>query len=240
MIVKKREKHKRSLFGIALWVLFLLTAGCASIPREQVPYRPGAILESLTAAVTISIKAPQVSTGGHGYMVFQKPDRFHLVILTPFGTTAVETFSADDRLTILIPSRGEAYTGKFDEVPEESPLRGWRMIRLMAVDKPLFDPMKRGTVEKSDNAAGEITSYYDGAGLLERKVFSGGEEVFFRNYLSVQGVPFPGAIEFTDRNGSRVKVTFDEPEINGPLDEAALVPNLKGIEILPLSSFKGM
>ena len=239
-MINKMAIHKHYLSGIALWALFLLTAGCASIPVEQVPYRPGATLETLTAAVTISIKAPQVSTGGHGYMVYQRPDRFHMVILTPFGTTAVETFSADDRLTILIPSRGEAYSGTFDEVPEESPLRGWRMLRLMAVDKPLFDPMKRGIVEKSDSAAGEITSYYDGAGLLERKVFSGGEEVFFRNYRSEKGVPFPGAIEFTDRNGSRVKVTFDEPEINGPLDDAALVPNLKGIALLPLSSFKGM
>jgi hypothetical protein len=239
-MMKKREKDKRSLFATALWALFLLTAGCASIPMEQPPYRAGATLETLTAAVTISVKAPQGSTGGRGYMLFQRPDRFHLVILTPFGTTALETFSADDRLTILIPSRGEAYTGTFAELPVESPLQGWRMIRLMAVDEPLFDPMKRGAVEKSDSAAGGITSYYDGAGLLERKVFSGGEEVFFRNYRSEKGVPFPGAIEFTDSNGSRVKVTFNEPEINGPLDEAALVPDLKGIALLPLSSFKGM
>jgi hypothetical protein len=236
----KIEKHKRSLFAGSLLGLFLLFAGCATIPREQVPYRAGATLETLTAAVTISVKAPQGSTGGRGYMVFQKPDRFHLVILTPFGTTAIETFSADDRLTILIPSRGEAYSGTFAELPAESPLRGWRMMRLMAVDEPLFDPVKRGRVEKGESASGEITSYYDGAGLLERKAFSGGEVVFFRNYRSEKGVPFPGAIEFTDLNGSRVKVTFDEPEINGPLDEAALLPDLKGIELLPLSSFKGM
>ena len=239
-MIKKWVKDKRSLSAVSLLGLFLLFAGCATIPREQVPYRAGATLETLTAAVTISVKAPQGSTGGRGYMVFQRPDRFHMVILTPFGTTAVETFSADDRLTILIPSRGEAYTGTFDELPVESPLRGWRMIRLMAVDEPLFDPLKRGAVEKIDNAAGGITSYYDGAGLLERKAFSGGEEVFFRNYRSEKGVPFPGAIEFTDRNGSRVKITFDEPEINGPLDETALVPDLKGIALLPLSSFKGM
>jgi hypothetical protein len=238
--MKKSVNEIRSLFAITISALFLLTAGCASIPIEQPPYRAGATLETLTAAVTISVKAPQGSTGGRGYMVFQRPDRFHLVILTPFGTTAVETFSADDRLTILIPSRGEAYSGTFDELPAESPLRGWRMIRLMAVDEPLYDPVKRGAVEKSDSSAGEITSYYDGAGLLERKAFSGGEEVFFRNYRSEKGVPFPGTIEFTDRNGSRVKVAFDEPEINGPLDEAALVPNLKGIALLPLSSLKGM
>jgi hypothetical protein len=53
-------------------------------------------------------------------------------------------------------------------------------------------------------------------------------------------VPFPSVIEFIDQNGSRVKITFDEPEINKPVDEAALVPNLDGITLLPLANFKGM
>jgi hypothetical protein len=173
-------------------------------------------------------------------MVYQRPDRFHMVILTPFGTTALETYSSDDRITIVIPSKGVAYSGTFDEMPNDSPLRGWRMIRLMAVDEPLFDPMKKGTSEKSSKAAGEITSFYDSQGLLERKKFSSGEEVFFRDYHSGEGVPFPGVIEFTDRNGLRVKVTFDEPEINKPLENTALTPNVEGITILPLASFKGM
>ncbi len=215
-----------------------MTAGCATVPKVQVPYRLGAALETVSAMVSISVKAPQGSTGGHGYMIYEKPDRFHLVMLTPFGTTALETFSADDRLTILIPSKGVAYAGSFAEMPDNSPLRGWRMIKLMAVDKPLFDPEKRGMAEKSDN--GEVTSFYGGTGLLERKSFATGEEVLFRNYQSVEGVPFPTVIEFTDGNGSRVKITFDEPEINKPVESAALTPNLEGITILPLASIKGI
>jgi hypothetical protein len=198
------------------------------------------MLETVAAMVTISVKAPQINTGGHGYMVYQRPDRFHLVMLTPFGTTALEIYSSDDRLTIVIPSKGEAYTGTFDEMPYASPLRGWRMIRLLAVDEPLFDPMKQGTAEKSSKASGEITSFYDGTGLLQRENFSSGEEVFFRNYQSEEGVPFPSVIEFIDRNGSRVKITFNEPEINKPVDNASLVPNLEGITLLPLASFKEM
>ncbi len=223
---------------ISITALLLLTAGCATVPKVQVPYRPGATLQSVSAMVSLSVKAPQGSTGGHGYMVYEKPDRFHLVMLTPFGTTALETFSADDRLTILIPSKGVAYTGSFAEMPDNSPLRGWRMIKLMAVDKPLFDPEKRGTMEKSND--GEVTSFYGGTGLLERKSFATGEEVLFRDYQSVEGVPFPFVIEFTDGNGSRVKITFDEPEINKPVDDAALTPNLEGIQVLPLTSLKGI
>jgi hypothetical protein len=218
----------------------LLAAGCASVPKVQVPFRAGTTVETLASAVAISVKAPRVNTGGRGYMLFQRPDRFHLVMLTPFGTTALETFSADDRLTILIPSKGEAYTGTFADMPADSPLQGWRMIRLLAADESFYDPMKRGAVEKRSGTMGEITSYYNGTGLLEKEAFSGGEEVSFRGYLSADGVPFPGIIEFTDNNGSRVKITFDEPEVNGTLDSAALSPNLEGIKLLPLASFKGI
>jgi hypothetical protein len=230
----------RVLSGIALWALLLLAAGCASAPKTQVPFKAGATVETLAAAVSISIKAPRVSTGGRGYMLFQRPDRFHLVMLTPFGTTAMETFSAADRLTIIIPSRGLAYSGTFSDIPAESPLQGWRMIRLMAADESFFAPEKGGSVEKRSGAMGETTSYYGGSGLKEKEVFSGGEELFFRDYISAAGVPFPGVIEFSGLNGSRVKVTFNEPEINGPLDESALVPNLEGITLLPLASFKGI
>jgi len=228
------------IFGAAFCLSFLLTAGCATLPKPQVPFRTGATLETVAAMVTISVKGPHVNTGGHGYMVYQRPDRFHLAMLTPFGTTALETFSSDDQLTIVIPSKGEAYTGAFDEMPDNSPLQGWRMIRLMAVDEPLFDPVKKGTSEKTSKAERDITSFYDSQGLLKRKIFGTGEEVFFRDYQSEEGVPFPTVIEFIDRNGAQVKITFDEPEINKPVDNAALVPNMEGIKLLPLASFKGM
>lgn len=228
------------LSATAIFALFLLAAGCVTVPKAQIPFRTGATVETLASAVAISVKAPRVNTGGRGYMLFQRPDRFHLVMLTPFGTTAMETFSSDDRLTILIPSRGEAYTGTFADMPADSPLQGWRMIRLLAADESFFNPLKRGSVEKRSGTMGDITSYYNSSGMLEKEVFSGGEEVFFRDYLSAGGVPFPGIIEFTDNNGSRVKVTFDEPEINGTLDSAALSPNLDGLNLLPLASFKGI
>ncbi|HEX2768700.1 MAG TPA: outer membrane lipoprotein LolB, partial [Geobacteraceae bacterium] len=114
----KHKKHILLLSATALCGAFLLIIGCATLPKTQVPFRPGATLETLAAMVTISVKAPQVNTGGHGYMVYQRPDRFHMVILTPFGTTALETYSSDDRLTIVIPSKGVVYAGAFDEMPE--------------------------------------------------------------------------------------------------------------------------
>jgi hypothetical protein len=227
-------------FKIVLLFTLLATAGCATTPKEQVPFKGGARVETLTSAVTISVKGPNVSTGGRGYMLFQRPDSFHLVMLTPFGTTALETFSAEDRITIIIPSKGKAYTGRFSDMPPDSPLQGWRMIRLMASDESFFDPTKQRAVEKKSREFGETTSYYDAKGLLEREVFGGGEEVSFHDYISAEGVPFPGVIEFKDNNGSKVKVTFDEPEVNKPLAGDAMTPKLDGITLLPLESFKGI
>jgi hypothetical protein len=197
-------------------------------------------VETLTSAVAISVKGPNVSTGGRGYMLFQRPDSFHLVMLTPFGTTAMETFSSGDKITIIIPSKGKAYTGRFSDMPPGSPLQGWRMIRLMASDESFFDPSKQRAVEKKSREFGETTSYYDAKGLLEREVFGGGEEVSFRDYISAEGVPFPAVIEFKDNNGSKVKVSFDEPEVNKPLADDAMTPKLDGINLLPLESFKGI
>ncbi len=234
---------RQLLFTLVLSLLPLalcLVAGCATVPKIQVPLRPGATVETVASMVSVSVKAPRVSSGGHGYMIYRRPDQLHLVMLTPFGTTALETFSSGDRLTVLLPSKGVAFAGTFSELPDASPLRGWRMIRLMAVNGPLFDPAKEGTSEKVNQGFAEITSVYDKAGFLERREFSSGEKIYFRDYQSAEGVAFPAVIEFADPDGTRVKITFDEPEVNKPVEDAALSPNLAGIKILPLTSFKGI
>jgi hypothetical protein len=39
--------------------------------------------------------------------------------------------------------------------------------------------------------------------------------------------------------GDRVRVAFKEPELNLPVDDATLVPNLEGVTVLPIDHFKG-
>lgn len=220
-------------------VLLLTLSGCATLPKPQTPYLPGAQVETLTAMVSLSVKTDKGSLGGNGYMIYRRPDRFHLVILTPFGTTAVEMFADDGRLTFVVPSKGVAYAGTFDELPEEGALQGWRLMKWVVEGDPLFDPGKPGAVERTDAAGRKVTAFYDGEGLLVRKLSADGDEVVYRDYRSADGVPFPSVIEFTDRRGARVRIAFDEAEINGPVEDAALTPNLDGITVLPLASFKG-
>jgi hypothetical protein len=43
-----------------------------------------------------------------------------------------------------------------------------------------------------------------------------------------------------NRQGDTVKIVFDEPEVNQPVEESALVPVLEGVEVRPLAEFRGL
>ncbi|WP_298268472.1 outer membrane lipoprotein LolB [Geobacter sp.] len=227
----------RAIFG--LFALTLALTGCATTPRPQTPFIPGATVETLAATVSISVKGPEGSTGGTGYLIYRRPDRFHLVMLTPFGTTALEFFAYDDRVTLLLPSKGTAYVGSFADLPAKGGLQGWRMMQWVVEGDPLLRPGTTGTVKRTNPAGRTIVATYGPDGFLERKSSEEGE-VLYRGYRSVDGVPFPAVIEFADRAGTSVRITFDEPEVNRPVEEAALTPNLEGLTLLPLSSLKGV
>ena len=218
--------------------LVLITLGCASAPTPRETFIPGASVETLAAAVSLSVKTPEGSSGGTGYLLYRRPDRFRLVMLTPFGSTALEFFVRDDRVTVLFPSREVAYVGSFQDLPAKGGLQGWRMMRWVVESDPLLLPGAPETVERTEAGRGTTVAHYDRDGLLRRKTSGDGEAVY-HDYQSAGGVPFPTIIEFTDLQGTRVKISLDEPEVNGPVDDAALTPNLVGLTLLPLASLQG-
>lgn len=222
-----------------LTILVLAALGCAGVPKPREPFIPGASVETLAASVALSVKTPEGSSGGTGYLLYRRPDRFHLVMLTPFGSTALEFFVRDDRVTVLFPSRGVAYAGSFGDLPARGGLQGWRMMRWVLEGDPFFLPGAPETVERTDAEGRATVALYDGDGLLRRKSSVDGEAVY-HDYQSPGGVPFPSTIELTDRRGGRVKITFDEPEVNGPTDDTAFTPNLEGLTLLPLTNLQGM
>lgn len=104
----------------------------------------------------------------------------------------------------------------------------------------LFDPERSGETVRGDLEGIRTLAMYDDQGLLDRKMTENGNEVLYREYQSIDGVPFPSVMEVNDASGTRVRITFKEPEINQPLEEGALLPNLEGLTVLPLSEFRGM
>ncbi|MCM0083093.1 outer membrane lipoprotein LolB [Geomonas sp. Red32] len=223
---------------VRILLLFLLLAvslsACATAPKPLTGIVPGREVETLQSSISVSVKSGEYSTSGRGFLIFRQPGRFHLALLSPFGLTVFEVFIDGDRLTCLVPSRDEAYRGLFSELPPESPLQSMAMMKWVTA-KP---PQPVGAPRVLVNAGGD-RFYLGPQHLVERKVSPAGDQVSYENYRNVNGVAFPEAILIASRFGSSVRIVFEDPEINQPVDESTLTPALEGLKVLPLSSFKG-
>jgi outer membrane lipoprotein-sorting protein len=220
-------------------ILMVTFSACATVPKPVVPVKPGKEVESLQSVVSLSVKNSGHSMGGNGYLIFKRPDRFHLVVLAPFGITVMEVFVNGELVTCVVPSKQTAYTGKFSELPAQNALRGWSMMRWV-VETPTAANGTGGETERLREDGSKEFLTFDERGLLQRKANEDGDQVAYSKYRQINGVAFPETIEMRDRQGNTVKVSFDEPEINQPVEETALVPNLEGYTVLPLTDFKGV
>jgi YD repeat-containing protein len=216
---------------------FLLVAGCASLPKPLTGLEPGKEVETLQSSVSIAIKTAATSRGGRGYLLFKRPDRFHLAVLSPFGAPLLEVFSDGERFTCLVPAKKTAYSGPIAALPDREGLKAWAMMRWVVERTPVAGPaLSRENVNRSGRRE---TLQYDEQGLLQRKVTEEGDQAVYRDYRNVNGVAFPAEIELSDLAGNVVKINFDEPEVNKPLDDAALTPDLAGMKVLPFAEFTG-
>jgi hypothetical protein len=221
-------------------VPLLVLAACTTLPRPGSDFRPGAVVETLSSAVSLSIQTNDASMGGHGFMVYRRPDQLHLVILSPFGTTFMEAFVQGDRITLVYPSRATAYSGPISELPEKSGMPGWRMMRwIMDADPPPADGVVDGAVERIARQGGREQVTFEN-GLVIAKSTPAGDRVYYSRYTVVNGVPLATEIDLRNTRDDRFLLTLSEPEVNTPLDDAALLPGLDGMTVLPLAELKGM
>jgi len=216
-------------------LLPLLICSCAAVPKVPLVYTPGSVVETLSSAVSLSVRSSAGSSGGHGYMVYRRPDQVHLVVLSPFGTTLMEAFGLGDRLTLVYPSQGVAYTGRFDELPIESGLQGWRLMRWVMDADPSSQTDKTGSVERELAQGDRETVTYE-SGLVTAKSTSAGDQVFYRDYVLVNGIPLASELEILNGRADRIRLKLEEPEVNVALDAAVFVPRLEGLTVLSLSA----
>lgn len=222
-----------------LVVITAILTGCVSMSANKQAYLISNPIETLASTVSVSVKTPRGGMSGNGYLVYQRPDRFRLVMLTPFGTPAMECFVDGTWLTFIIPAKAAVYAGEASELPAEAGILGWLMMKWVVDGDPLSSEQKLTVVERTEADGRTLRAFYDAKGLLERKISSNGEEVFYRGYRTIDGVPFPEVIEFTDSRGGQVKITFEEPDLNKPLEAGAFTPGIEGMTVLPLAAFKG-
>ena len=217
-----------------LLLLLVSLSACATMERPLTGIIPGREVETLQSAIGISAESGERSVGGRGYLIFKQPDRAHLAVLSPFGAVMMEVFSGSDHLTCLFPSKQTAYSGLLSELPENSALRSLGMMKWVMAPPPVVpSPGTREVIALPGDRY-----YFDRNGLLVRKVSEQGVEVAYDEYRSLDGVAFPGTIVIGS-HGATVKIVFEEPQLNLPVEDATLTPDLKGVSVLPLAQFKG-
>lgn len=229
-----------SRFSIFRLLLLLFCAetllGCATVKEPLTGLVPGRNVNTLQSSVSLSASSGERSSAGRGYLIYQAPDLYHLLLLSPFGQTILEAFGENDRFTCVIPSRQLAYTGLLSDLPDQSALKSLQLFRWVMAPPPLPVPAPaRQKVEMQG-----ITYYFDEIGMLERKVAPSGDQVSYEGYKSLDGVPFPETIVIRNASGGEVRIVFDEPQLNAPVEASQLRPELSGMALLPLSEFKAM
>jgi outer membrane lipoprotein-sorting protein len=219
-----------------LLLILLCCSACATVQKPLTGIVAGREVETLQSSIAISMKSGEHGSSGRGFLIFKYPDRFHMAILSPFGLTVLEVFSDGQQLTCLVPSRQIAYRGLIAELPETGGRRTFGMLKWVVARTPPRDPSS--SAKEVVTPAGDRI-YYDKYDLVQRKVSPEGDQVRYSGYQNVSGVAFPENLEIKNSYGDSVRITFDEPEINTPVENSALTPNLEGFSVLPLAEFKG-
>ena len=75
-------KVRRFVFWLLVITALFLLFGCAAAPKQPLTgLIPGKEVETLQSSISVSVKTPERSMGGHGFLIFKRPDRFHLAVL---------------------------------------------------------------------------------------------------------------------------------------------------------------
>jgi hypothetical protein len=217
-----------------LLVSSLLTCGCATLQKPHMSYQPGAVVETLSATASLAISKGDQGMGSNGYLLYQRPDRMRMVILSPFDTVMMEAIVTGSRITIISNPKGVAFSGNLEELPRSGEGETWRHARwIMDMDSP-GRYAGDGTRERVNSMGDrELVTYEDG--LVVSKTLDNGDMVRYRDYILVNGVPLATEIIMDSHDGGRFRIKVTEPEVNLELAADAFIPRLDGFKVYPLS-----
>lgn len=224
---------------LLLIILVVFLSSCATKqPLPENPVVPGRVVETISSTVTLSLRTAEKNMAGRGVMVYRRPDRMRLILLSPFGTTVMEAQLSGDRLTLAYPANGVAYQGQINELPAANGQRGFAMLRwVLESDVPSGAPAT-GEIERQAIRGGiERITLHDG--LVVEKNLQSGERVRYRNYTAIAGVRLALELVMESTEGDRIRLTLEEPEVNTHLEDQMFEVPLQGLRLLPLSALKG-
>ncbi len=235
MLISEWSKHMHKLL-LCIFAMLLFAACSTTRPLPDMDKTvAGTELETISSAVSISFRSTQKSFSARGVMVYQQPDKLRLVVLTPFGTTALEAFLVGDQLTLLDASKGVAFSGPLAQIPADAGQRVWKMMRWVLAGSLPSD--KDGVYQRPWMGGLETVTVRNGL-LLEKRLESG-EKVRYDRHVVVAGMLLAEELLMENSEGDRIRLLLEEPEVNVALPENAFVPRLDGLRLLPLSALKG-
>lgn len=227
----------RCVFSLLIAITMLLTCGCAATTAPLLFYQPGAVVNTLSAAASLSISKGEQGMGSSGYLLYQRPDRMRMVVLSPFGTTVMEAIVSGSRITIINNSKGVAFSGSLDELPRAGEGETWRHARWVMDTDPPGSFAGNGSRNRI-NSMGEREQVTFENGLVVSKSLANGDMVRYRDYQLVNGVPLATEIIVDSHDGGRFRIKVTEPEVNAELAPEAFLPYLEGLTVYPLSALK--
>lgn len=219
--------------------VLMLFCGCAAklppIDNSQVVV--GRVVETLSSSVTLALRRADKSISGRGFMVYRRPDQMRLIMLSPFGTTVMETRLDGPLLTLSYPASGEAFQGNIKDLPAASGQQGLTMLQWVLASDPPPNAPQDGVVEQlTERGAKEQITLKQG--LVTEKSLASGEQVRYRNYTVLNGVLVPLELQMESAEGDRIRLTLEEPEVNTELEPQMFNVPLQGLRLYPLSAFK--
>lgn len=219
-------------------LLLLSLSACAAAPLHKEPAAiHGFAIETLQSAVNISLTSPEGQISGNGVLFYRRPESFRLTILAPFGQSILDIVVNDGKVLCLIEGKKQGWQGSMQDLPDRLGLGIWPLLQWTLEPPHLAGPSLERSFTRADGTVEKV--YYDAAGFVQKKTNAAGDEVAYRDYRPANGLAFPNGIEIKTAEGSRLVLSFDEPEVNRPFDSEILSPPLDQYEILPLADLKG-
>lgn len=194
-------------------------------------------MKTLSAAASFSISKGEQGMGSNGYLLYQRPDRMRLVILSPFGTTVMEAIVTGTFITIIDNSKGVAFSGNLEELPRQGQGETWRNARwVMDTERP-GSFVGDGSLERINSMGDKERATFEN-GLIVSKSMANGDMVRYIDYQMVNGVPLATEIIMNSHDGGRFRIKVTEPEVNAELAAEAFIPHLEGLTLFPLSALQ--
>jgi len=217
-------------------LLLAILVGCAAVPVQHKAVH-GVAIETLQGSVNISLTSPAGQISGNGFLFFKRPDSFRLSILAPFGQIVFDIIVFGERVLCLKESSKSGWQGTVADLPESLGTKVWPLMKWIVEPPHPSGPARERSFTRVDGTTEKV--YYDPAGFVQRKVNGGGDEVLYSDYRIKDAVAIPNRIEINAADGSRLVLTFDDPDLNQPIESGILNPRLDGYKILPLQELQG-